>query len=118
MLGHTSLQPRATTASGKWHEDAVPLSREAVRLISAEDSVGSRAKRCRLWSRAPDRRSSHFPRFFAIANNQWSITINDDSFASYPLWYSEYQSPPQASFAGFGAFGGWKQPAMKQYAGA
>jgi GH25 family lysozyme M1 (1,4-beta-N-acetylmuramidase) len=48
---------------------------------------------------------------------EWSTIINTAAFASYPLWYAQYQTPPQASFAGFTPFGGWTQPAMKQFAG-
>jgi GH25 family lysozyme M1 (1,4-beta-N-acetylmuramidase) len=48
---------------------------------------------------------------------EWSSNINDSSCAAYPLWYAQYQTPPQASFAGFTPFGGWTKPALKQFAG-
>jgi|HubBroStandDraft_6_1064221.scaffolds.fasta_scaffold122643_2 GH25 family lysozyme M1 (1,4-beta-N-acetylmuramidase) len=47
----------------------------------------------------------------------WLSVINDDSCSSYPLWYAEYQTPPEANFDGFSSFGGWTQPAMKQFVG-
>jgi GH25 family lysozyme M1 (1,4-beta-N-acetylmuramidase) len=35
--------------------------------------------------------------------------------SSHPLWYAHYDNNP--SFSDFTAFGGWKTPAIKQYAG-
>ncbi len=39
------------------------------------------------------------------------------TFGAYPLWYAEYETPPNASFSDFTPFGGWTQPAMKQFNG-
>lgn len=46
---------------------------------------------------------------------EWSLTINNNDFASYPLWYAEYDG--QTSFCDFTPFGGWTAPAMKQFVG-
>lgn len=40
------------------------------------------------------------------------------SFSSYPLWYAHYDDTASfADFPRFHSFGGWTQPAMKQFAG-
>jgi GH25 family lysozyme M1 (1,4-beta-N-acetylmuramidase) len=50
---------------------------------------------------------------------EWSRIMPPDVsiFSGYPLWYAEYETPPNASFSNFTPFGGWKQPAMKQFVG-
>jgi hypothetical protein len=48
----------------------------------------------------------------------WSLCMGDSSsFAEYPLWYAQYETPAQASFDDFKPFGGWTAPTMKQFAG-
>lgn len=39
------------------------------------------------------------------------------SFTSLPLWYAHYDNSPSFSDWPSVKFGGWSQPAMKQYAG-
>lgn len=51
-----------------------------------------------------------------------AITGNSSALSALkaPLWYAHYQSPPQLNFDdyyGWGTYGGWSQPYMKQYAG-
>lgn len=50
---------------------------------------------------------------------EWSTVMGAgcEQFASYPLWYAAYQTPPNASFSDFRPFGGWKQPSLKQFVG-
>jgi len=47
---------------------------------------------------------------------EWGATVGGSTaFTSYPLWYANWDG--QQSFGDFGGgFGGWKNPAMKQYA--
>lgn len=50
--------------------------------------------------------------------SQWSQIMGDDftDGSQFPLWYPHYQSPPDPSFDDFTPFGGWDEPAIKQYA--
>ncbi len=48
--------------------------------------------------------------------SQWNpIMGGSTDFSSLPLWYAHYDGVD--SFSDFSAFGGWTQPAIKQYAG-
>jgi GH25 family lysozyme M1 (1,4-beta-N-acetylmuramidase) len=53
------------------------------------------------------------------SNFEWSTIMGADNvqLASYPLWYAAYQTPPNPSFSDFTPFGGWTQPARKQFVG-
>merc|ERR1712093_132686 len=47
---------------------------------------------------------------------QWSSIMGSWTGASrFPLWYAHYDNNP--SFSDFSPFGGWNQPAIKQYVG-
>lgn len=50
------------------------------------------------------------------SNSQWGpIAGGSTQFKQYPLWYPHYDGNP--SFSDFYSFGGWTQPAIKQYQG-
>lgn len=48
-------------------------------------------------------------------NWQSIVGLNWAGCSSLPLWYAHYDNSP--SFSDFTAFGGWKTPSIKQYAG-
>lgn len=46
---------------------------------------------------------------------EWSITVGDAcDYSHLPLWWADYDGKPD--FSGFRSFGGWKRPAMHQFA--
>jgi len=47
---------------------------------------------------------------------QWPIMCNTDRFAGLPLWWAHYEGGP--TFGDFTPFGGWRKPAIKQFAGS
>lgn len=52
------------------------------------------------------------------SSSQWSAIFGSTSYSpasSLPLWYAHYDN--SATFSDFSAFGGWKTPHAKQYAG-
>jgi len=52
------------------------------------------------------------------SSSQWSPIMGTYSGGStMKLWYPRYQTPPQANFNDFTAFGGWSTPYAKQYVG-
>ena len=50
------------------------------------------------------------------SRSQWEPIMGDwNGGSSFPLWYAHYDNNP--SFSDFSPFGGWNQPAIKQYVG-
>eukprot|EP01133_Synstelium_polycarpum_P004256 gene4256-4966_t len=51
------------------------------------------------------------------SESQWVPIMGDWSGGSaYPLWYAHFDGSP--SFSDFSPFGGWSQPAIKQFSGS
>lgn len=79
----------STSANKAWYEELV-------------DSCVSNGIRCGVYS----------------SWSQWEQIFGSTAYsygADMPLWYAHYDNTP--SFSDFSAFGGWKEPYAKQYAG-